>query len=104
VDANSLAVGQTVIVPKLAFGIGQNDFLAPVPGAIFVTDLGPEISSGQLDQMGVFGDKQQFAVQFDEELAFHQGVRVYGVVPSRNIYAIPGGSVLVGAFPLIRRF
>ena len=54
-------------------------------------------------QIGVFGDKQNFVIQFSEKEAFlNNRVRVTGQVTSRSIYTIPGGTTLIGKFLITR--
>ena len=89
-DAASLKVGQRVGVNSLRFGQGSTDFLATQPGDIFVTDVGPGASAGQLEHLGVFGERQDFAVQFSQESAILQGIRP--VMVRAGIFTIPGGS------------
>lgn len=99
----SLKVGQQVLVSKLRFGQGVNSFLASEPGRIFVTTLDADATDGQLMNIGVFGDKQKFVIQFLEETALVLNeIRVLGKVPSRGIFSIPGGTTLRGKF-LVRR-
>lgn len=98
-----LAVGESLEVGQLSFGKGQNDFLANAPGDIFVTDLPPTASPGQLNGIGVFGRKQQYAVSFYEADAFSSGVRVQGTAQvSRGIYTIPGGCTITGTCTVTR--
>ncbi len=94
VDPESLNVGQTVSVSELNFGQGINTFLAEGPGEIFVTELGADATPGQLERIGVFGDKQSFVVQFSQEAALLNDVRVSPVRPERSIFSILGGSTL----------
>ena len=77
---------------RLQFGRGSNSFLAPEDGSIFVTELGPAASERELAQVGIFGARQQFAIQFSEEDAFAAGYRVVGADIERSIYTIPGGA------------
>jgi hypothetical protein len=102
--AESLTAGQAIQVGELAFGAGQNPYLATQAGAIFVTELGPAATAGQLQQIGVFGAQQQYAIQFSEEVAFTQGARVVGVLVERSIYAMSANSTLVGTFTVMKRF
>ncbi len=84
-----LAVGDSVEVGQLSFGKGQNNFLANAPGDNFVTDLPATASTGQLNGIGVFGPKQQYAISFSEADAFASGVRVQGTaMVDRGIYTI----------------
>jgi hypothetical protein len=71
-------------------GQGSTDFLATQPGDIFVTDVGPGASAGQLERLGIFGARQNFAIQFSQESAILQGIRP--VMVREGIYTIPGGS------------
>jgi hypothetical protein len=103
ISANSLGGGQQKTVNQLRFAKGSNSYLATEPGRIFVTDLGLDATSGQLNQIGVFGDKQNFVIQFSEEEAFIlNGVRVTGELPDRGIFTIPGGITLKGNFLVAR--
>ena len=53
--------------------------------------------------IGVFGDKQNFVIQFSEKVAWLQnGVRVIGQKPSRSIFTIPGNTTLEGEFLVTR--
>jgi len=70
-------------------------------GRNFVTDLGPNASPRQLEGIGVFGPKQQYAIQFSEADAFHSA-RVIGEVPSRGIYSIPGPCEISGICTVTR--
>lgn len=76
--------------------------MANAIGDNFVTDLGTNATSRQLESIGVFGDKQNFAISFSEEGAFNQGVRVKGSMPERGIYTIPGNSNLKGTFKITK--
>jgi hypothetical protein len=91
---NRLSVGQRAIVRELRLGVGSNEFLAGEKGRIFVTKLGDEATVGELHQIGVFGKKKSFVVQFSGEAAFMQGARVIPELAARNIYSIPGNSTL----------
>ena len=95
-----LAVGQSVGVDSLKFGQGSNSFLAKSAGDNFVTDLGIEATPGQLNGIGVFGSKQQYALQFSEESAANSGVRLTQSRP--NVFALPGGSCISGACVVTR--
>jgi hypothetical protein len=57
------------------FGQGGNSFLAGAAGDNSVTDLGVNASARQLEDIGVFGAKQHYAIQFSHEAAFNSGVR-----------------------------
>lgn len=100
--ASELEVGQQVILGQLRFTQGSNQFLASSAGRIFITELGLDASSGALNQIGVFGPKQQFVIQLSEEAAFTQGARIIGEVPARSIYSMPGGVSINGQFTLTR--
>ncbi|GEM_PF-1867637 len=101
---DNLEVGQQVIVSELRFGQGSNPFLANDPGDIFLTDLGFETTEGKLELIGVFGDKQKFAIQFSEETALLlNNIRVRPLRISNNIlnlggsiYSIPVGTTIKG--------
>jgi len=100
VNEGDLVVGQPILVKKLSFGSGNNDFLTENPGDLFVTDLGIESSQGQLESIGVFGNNQDFVIQFSQETALVQKIR-----PKRSrehIYTIRGGTLLQGIF-LVQR-
>ena len=108
--ADNLEVGQQVIVSELRFGQGSNPFLANSPGDIFITDLGSDATVGELELIGVFGDKQKFVIQFSEETALVlNNIRVRPVKISNNIlnlggsiYSIPGGATLKGQCVVMR--
>lgn len=103
IDAANLQIGQQVFIKELKFGLGVNSFLSSAPGQIFVTELGIDATEGQLMNIGIFGNKQNFAIQFSEQEAFlNNGVRVIGQMPSRSIYTIPGDTTLEGEFLVIR--
>jgi RHS repeat-associated protein len=95
-----LNVGESVGVGSLKFGQGGNRFLAGAAGDNFVTDLGVNASARQLEGIGVFGAKQQYAIQFSQEAAFNSGVRP--VMVKQNIFTIPGGSCISGACVVTR--
>ena len=97
-----MAIGQSIEVGELGFGVGRNSFMQNAPGDIFVTDLGINLSSDRLTQLGVHADKQNFVISFSEEKAFEQGVRVRGSNPDRGIYTIPRNSSLKGRFIITR--
>jgi hypothetical protein len=92
VTAEDLALGQSVVVNRLSFGYGSNTFMALHEGDIFVTDLAADVSGRRLASIGVFGDKQRYAIQFLGEEAAEAGVVVRGVAD--NIYVVPGGTTL----------
>lgn len=93
-----MKVGEAYQINELNFGSGRNMFRAENPGDIFVTDLPSTSSAGKLNQIGVFGEKQNFAISFSEETAFNQNIRVKGAVPERGIYTIPENTTLKGTF------
>jgi hypothetical protein len=96
----TLQVGQSIEVTTLRFGTGQNPFLSNNPGDIFVTPIGPGASSGQLGRIGISPDRQAFAIEFDAQTAFEQGVRP--VQTAQGISTIPANSVIKGNFTLTR--
>lgn len=103
INGNSLKLYDRVYVNQLQFGLGVNSFLSSESGQIFVTELGVDAKSGQLMQIGIFGDKQDFVIQFSEKEAFlNNGIRIKGQLPSRSIYTIPGGTRLEGKFLVTR--
>ena len=104
INATGMKAGQSTGISELQFGFGRNTFLASEPGRIFVTEHGINATQGTLNGIGVFGAKQQFAIQFSEGTAFSQGIRIVGEMPSRSIFTIPGGSTMTGGFKLTRRF
>ena len=93
-NANALQVGEIVEAAALVFGQGANTFLAGNAGDIFVTEIGPAATAGQLQQIGVFGNKQNFVIQFSRESAFANNIRLTPLFPARSIYGIPAGTVL----------
>lgn len=101
-DVASLEVGRSVTVTRANFGVGENEFMANAQGDIFVTDIGRDASAGKLNQIGVFGAKQQFVIELNEEELFNQGVRMIGANPARGIYTIPGGSTVRGTIVVTR--
>jgi RHS repeat-associated protein len=97
-----LAVGERVEVGQLNFGKSQNPYLSSGEGRNFVTDLGPDATPRQLESIGVFGEKQRYAIQFSEADAIDSGARVLGELPSRNIYSIPGPCDIFGSCSVTR--
>lgn len=89
-----LAVGQTALVARLTFGYGHSTYLAENPGDIFVTEIGPEATPGQLMWIGVFADKQTYVIQFSRESALAQGVWLSPLLSARSIFGISQGTVL----------
>lgn len=103
IDGSTLKLYDRVYIDKLQFGLGVNSFLSSELGQIFVTELGVEATDGQLMQIGVFGDKQNFVIQFSEkEAVLNNKIRIRGQMPSRSIYTIPGGTTLRGKFLITR--
>ena len=103
IDGNNMKLYEQVFIHKLQFGVGVNSFLTSEPGQIFVSELGIDATEGQLMNIGVFGDKQNFVIQFSEKEAFlNDRVRVIGQMPSRSIYTISGGTTLKGEFLVTR--
>lgn len=110
IDANSLEVGQIVIINELQFGRGSNPFKALKAGDIFLTELGTDATVGQLMEHGIFEDKQKFVIQFSEETALVlNNIRVRPVeifnnifTSGRSIYTIPSGTMLRGDFLVTR--
>ena len=79
INGNTLQLYDRVYVSELRFGQGVNSFLSSEPSQIFVTELGIRATDGQLMQIGVFGDRQNFVIQFSEKEAFlNNGIRVKG--------------------------
>ena len=93
-DAQTLQLGQTVEVAALSFGRGANTFLAGSAGDIFVTEIGASATNGQLQQIGVFGDKQNFVIQFSRESVFADNARLTPLFPARSVYGLPAGTLL----------
>ena len=103
VDGENMKVNEQVFVNELRFGLGVNSFLSSEAGQIFVTELGIDATEGQLMNIGVFGDKQNFVIQFSEKEAFlNNRIRVVGQMPSRSIFTIPGNTTLKGKFLVTR--
>jgi hypothetical protein len=63
----NLKPGQTVVADSAYFKPPENPFLTGEGGGVGVTKLGVDATPGQLEGIGVFGDKQQFAVEFSRE-------------------------------------
>jgi hypothetical protein len=97
-----LAIGERILVNDLKFAKGSATTLAVKEGEIFVTELGVTTSSGKLNQIGVFGDKQNYVISFSEEIAFLQNAKVSARSVERSIYAIPPFSILNGNFIITR--
>lgn len=99
---SNLKVGQSMTIKQLKFGSGSNSFMANNAGDIFVTELGTNATQGQLNQIGVFGSKQGFAISFSEGTSFSQGAKVSGANPARGIYTIPGNTTIKGTFTITK--
>jgi hypothetical protein len=97
-----LGIGESMTTKKLEFGIGKNPYLGTSEGCNYVTDLGTDISDHKLGRMGVIGDKKNFVVGFDEELAFKQGFKVSPSQPSLYVYTIPAYSKYTSKFTVKR--
>ncbi|VXD17088.1 conserved hypothetical protein [Planktothrix serta PCC 8927] len=101
-----LNVDQPVIVNTLTFGKGSNSFYAQKPGDIFITDLGFDATAGNLEQIGVFGEKQKFVIQFSEETALiDNNIRVLPVKIRQqgSIYTIPAQTTFSNGKFLVMR-
>lgn len=77
--------------------------MANEPGDIFVTELGADATPRQLAQIGIFGEKQSFVIQFSQEAAVMNDIIPVAVDAERSIFTIPGGSILTGFDFLITR-
>lgn len=93
-ETNTLQIGQPVEVVALSFGQGANTFLAGSAGDIFVTEAGPFATTGQLQRIGVFGDKQNYVIEFSRESVFRNNARLTPLFPARGIYGLPAGTRL----------
>lgn len=94
-----LKVGESVGVKTLKFS-GNNPLMARAAGDNFVTDLGLDASPRELEGIGVFGDKQQYAIQLSQESALRSRVRPQMSRP--NIFTIPRGSTISGPSVIAR--
>jgi hypothetical protein len=56
------------------------------------------------EKIGVFGAKQQFAIQISKATLLEQGLRITSEIAARSIFSIRGSTVVEGAFTLIGRF
>ena len=74
--------------------------MARNPGDNFVTDLGIDASPRELESIGVFGAKQQYAIQFSEEAAVHSDIRLGRML--ENVFTIPGPCRISGACVVTR--
>lgn len=95
-----LNVSDSVGVGSLKFGQGGNNFLARAPGDNFVTDRGLDATPLQIEGIGAFGARQQYAIQFSQEAALNSRVRP--VTVRENIFTIPGGPCITGACTVTR--
>jgi hypothetical protein len=102
--SDALKVGKVIVINSIQFGIGLNSNFAQRYGDIFVTELPPNSNAGLLMQIGVFGMKQQFAISFDAEDAFHSGVRINDGWAERNIFVVAANSVISGTVEVLKRF
>ena len=103
IEAKNMKVNEQILVNEIQFALGKNSFLSNATGDIFVTELGLDATDGQLMNIGVFDDKQNFVIQFSEKEAFLKNqVRVMGQKPSRSIFTIPGNTTLEGEFLVTR--
>lgn len=93
-----MEVGQTVVVRSIQFGQGSNEFMSTGAGDMFVTTLGRDATPGQLGRVGVFGDRQNYVVQFSQEAAFVHDVRPVMNPGNSSIFTMPGGSQFSGEF------
>jgi RHS repeat-associated protein len=98
----NLKAGESMTVNELKFGQGTNTFMSNAINDIFVTDLPATSTARQLNDIGVFGNKQGFVISISEEAAFGQGVRIRGANAPRGIYTIPGGTRLQGIFKITK--
>ncbi|MFE6384529.1 polymorphic toxin-type HINT domain-containing protein [Streptomyces roseolus] len=96
VDVSGMSIGQTVSVKRLQFGVGQNDYMTENRGDMFVTDLGRDATSGQLGRSGVFGERQNYVIQFSQEAAYDYGVRPKMNPSYSSSYSFPGGQEFGG--------
>ncbi|WP_051845583.1 polymorphic toxin-type HINT domain-containing protein [Streptomyces globisporus] len=99
VDVSKMAVGETISVQRLQFKQGENEFMTQNRGDMFVTDLGRDATPGQLGRSGVFGDRQNYVIQFSQEAGLYNGAGE--VRPKLNpsypsSYSFPGGTTFEG--------
>jgi RHS repeat-associated protein len=99
---DGLAPGQVATAENLTFNYGTNPFNAYYEGGQFVTDMGYDASSGSLDSIGVYGDRQQFVILMSQETLFLQGFRA--VMMDDGIWSIPGGFTINGVFYVFARW
>ena len=97
--------GETLPVDSLSFGQGTNPYLSENPGDVFATDLAPgDATQGQLNQLGIASDRQQYTIGFSQENAFNSGAQpVLQLQQANGIYSLPGGSNLTGGGYVITR-
>ncbi|MFF0437485.1 polymorphic toxin-type HINT domain-containing protein [Streptomyces sp. NPDC004327] len=96
VDVSEMSIGHTIEVNSLRFGQGENGFLATSSGDMFATTLGRDATAGQLGRIGVFGDRQNYVIQFSQEAAFDHGVRPVMNPGNSSIFTFPGGTEFSG--------
>ena len=53
-----------------------------------------KLPNGRLALIGVFGDKQNFVIQFSRESVFANNARLTPLFPARSIYGLPAGTLL----------
>ena len=100
-----LKVGEGYVVRKLKFKRGKNPFNTNNLGDIFLTELPVDATEGQLGRIGVFGDKQKFAIIFTEGTSVRRNnilARGASLGDDRSIFTIPGGSTLNGQFLVVK--
>ncbi len=103
-NPENLLVGEVVFLNTIRFGSGKSTTFARDKGDIFLTELASNVSAGQLMLIGVFGDKQQFAISFAVADAFDSGVRVEAGHTDRSIFIIPANAIIRGMIKVLKRF
>ena len=103
-DPDSLFAGEATIVNRAQFGVGWNPHYASAEGVIFITEHGPDVSEGTLNGIGVFPEKQQFAIQIDAETYFNNEIRIMPERISLSIFSIPANSLVLGEIRVTKRF
>ncbi|MFF6873667.1 polymorphic toxin-type HINT domain-containing protein [Streptomyces sp. NPDC012450] len=96
IDVSEMKVGETIPVHRLQFGQGENEFMTRTRGDMFVTELGRDATPGQLGRSGVFGERQNYVIQFSQEAAFHHDVRPAMNPYYPSSYSFPGGTTFGG--------
>jgi RHS repeat-associated protein len=91
-----LKPGQKVVIDSAHFKPGANPFLTGEGGGVAVTKLGTDATAGQLERVGVFGDKQQFVVEFSRETLLTNKIPLEAVRPERSIFSIAGDTTVKG--------